>query len=384
MGRVMRWVVGAVFVTLVVSAITYTFRKKPLQVEMATVVIEPMQVTVSAEGRSRVRDRFVVSSPIEGRLGRIEAKEGAAVRRGSVLAWITPAPLEIRSERQRRAALEAAEAEVQSEEARVAQVRVNLEQAERELRRVSGLVQSGVRPSQELDSARTAVASARQAVEVAISNADAAAHRVDEVKSSLIRSEAQAVAVRSPADGVVLRVHQQSERVVLPGATIVEIGDARKLELVFDVLSSDAMKIRPGAKVAVRNGSEGEPLSAVVQLVEPGAFTKTSALGVEEQRVNVVAVLSDTVPGLGDGYRVDGEIVVWDSPRTPQIPVSALFRIGSEWNVFVAETGTASLRAVKIGQRNERRAEILSGLTEGDVVILYPDDRLTPGAKIVR
>jgi len=382
-----RWVIrGMLSIALAAAAIgaaAYLLREEPLRVETAHVGAGSMQVVVSSEGRTRVRDRFVISSPIEGRLGRIQVKEGHSVSKGAILAWLTPAPLEIRTERQRRAALQVAEAEVESAQTQVVQARLALDQAERELRRISGLVEGGIRPAQERDAAQTSESLARQALGAAASIATAAAYRVEEVKASLISTDGQPIAVRSPVDGVVLRVKQESERVVSPGMPIVELGDPRKLELVFEVLSTDAMRIKSGASVTVQNWGDDASLPATVRTVEPGAFTKVSALGIEEQRVNVIAEFSDPTPLLGDGYRVDGDIVVWETAEAVQVPVSALFRLGAEWNVFVVDGDTAHLRNVKIGQRNQRGAEVLGGLSKGEIVILYPDDRLKSGATVV-
>jgi HlyD family secretion protein len=304
------------------------------------------------------------------------------VKRGTILTSITPAPLEIRSERQREAALRVAEAEGESADARVMQARVNLQQAERELRRVTGLVESGIMPAQNLDSVRTTEASARQELASALSMASAARYHVEEVRSSLLKTEGQSIALRSPVNGVVLRLIQESERVVSPGMAIVEIGDPTKLELIFEVLSVDAVRIKPGYDVIVRNWGEEGQSGARVTMIEPGAFTKVSALGVEEQRVNVIAEFCDGIPSLGDGYRVEGEIVVWKSEQSLQVPVSALFREGSEWNVFVVEGERAVSRQISIGQRNSQTAEVLGGVSKGDMVILFPGDRLTSGMLI--
>jgi HlyD family secretion protein len=378
----MRWILLAALALLVAAGARYVLREQPLQVETAIIQEGPMQVAVTAEGRTRVRDRFVVSSPVEGRLGRIEARVGHKVKRGTILTSITPAPLEIRSERQREAALRVAEAEGQSADARVMQARVNLQQAERELRRVTGLVESGIMPAQNLDSVRTTEASARQELASALSMASAARYHVEEVRSSLLKTEGQSIALRSPVNGVVLRLIQESERVVSPGMAIVEIGDPTKLELIFEVLSVDAVRIKPGYDVIVRNWGEEGQSGARVTMIEPGAFTKVSALGVEEQRVNVIAEFCDGIPSLGDGYRVEGEIVVWKSEQSLQVPVSALFREGSEWNVFVVEGERAVSRQISIGQRNSQTAEVLGGVSKGDMVILFPGDRLTSGMLI--
>jgi HlyD family secretion protein len=293
-----------------------------------------------------------------------------------------PAPLEVRSERQRQASLEVAEAEKQAAEAQVARARVDLQQATRELQRISDLVEHGIRPRQDLEVSEAAESSARQALSAATFVAGAAASHIEEIRSTLLEGGAHAIPVRSPVEGVVLRITQQSERIVPSGTPVAEIGDPRKLELMFEILSTEAVRVKPGATVIVQNWGGEEVLSARVRLIEPGAFTKISALGVEEQRVNVVADFIGESQLLGDGYRVEGEIVVWESPAAVQVPVSALFRSGAEWQVFVVEKGRAFLRAVQIGRRNQKTAEVLRGLAKGEVVALYPDDRLTQGQSV--
>ena len=381
--RLLRWISWLGTAAVVSLAIGYALREQPLPVETAVIDRAPMEVAISAEGRTRVQDRFVVSSPIEGRLGRMEVKQGHPIKKGTILTWIMPAPLEIRSERQREAALQAAEAELASAEARVAQARVNVDQAARELRRISALVESGIRPAQDLDALQSNEAAAQQELRAMTAIAAAESFHVEEIRSSLLKSSGQqAVAVRSPVNGVVLRVNQESERIVSAGSPLLEIGDPARLELVFEILSTDAVKVLPGADVVVRNWGEERRLPARVKLIEPGAFTKVSALGVEEQRVNVIAQFCEETPSLGDGYRVEGDLVIWRSQSSLQVPVSSLFRQSGEWNVFVVENEKAISRAIKIGQRNPQFAEVLEGLSKGDVVILYPDDRLAYGAQV--
>jgi HlyD family secretion protein len=378
----MQWLVLAGLAVFGAAGGIYLFRPEPLKIESALVDCGPMAVTISSEGRTRVRDRFVVSSPVHGNLGRLEAKEGHRIKRGAILTWVTPAPLEIRSERQGEASLQAAEMERQSAEAIAAGARVDLEQATRELQRISKLVEHGIRPRQELETAEAAESGARDALGAATAAVGAADFHIEEIRSTLLSGAAHAIPIRSPVEGLVLRVIQQSERILPAGTPVAEIGDARNLELVFEILSSDAVRVPAGADVILQNWAADETLTARVRLVEPGAFTKVSALGVEEQRVNVVADLVAASTLLGDGYRVEGEIVVWRSDNSIQVPVSALFRHGSEWQVFVVENGRIVLRTIRIGHRNQKTAEVLNGLVEGEEVVLYPDDRLEAGLPV--
>ena len=377
-----RWLLWIGLTVFGVVAAVVLLRPEPLEVDASLVECGPMQVAISSEGRTRIRDRFVISAPVDGNLARLRVKEGHRVKQGDVLGWLMPAPLDIRSERQFEAALQVAQSEHQAAEAQVARARVDLNQAARELQRLSGLVGQGVRPRQELDSAQTAEAAAREALNAATFAAKAAAIHVDEVRSALLAGDRNAIPIRATIDGVVLRVAQQSERIVDSGTPIVEIGNPGHLELVFEVLSTDAVRILPGALVIVRNWGGEELFGARVRLIEPAAFTKVSALGVEEQRVNVIADLTAEAPSLGDAYRIDGDIVVWESSEAVQVPVSALFRNGADWNVFVVENGHALVRSVQIGERNQNNAQIAAGLNEGETVVLYPDDRLTHGQAI--
>ena len=193
------------------------------------------------------------------------------------------------------------------------------------------------------------------------------------------------IELRSPVDGRILRVAQESETQVAPGQPLLTVGDPAGLEIEVDVLSSDAVGIAPGARVLLEHWGGPAPLSARVRHVETGAFTKLSALGVEEQRVNVIADLegdASALRGLGDGFRVEARITTWSSPGVLQVPLAALFRQKDDWAVFVAGPETAALRIVKIGHRNDRQAELLAGLAEGEAVVLHPTDRLVDGGRI--
>ena len=193
---------------------------------------------------------------------------------------------------------------------------------------------------------------------------------------------APCIDVRSPVAGHVLRVHEESERIVAAGTPLLEVGDPGDIEVVVDVLSADAVRIRPGAPVAIEDWGGEQPLEARVRLVEPSGFTKVSALGVEEQRVNVVADFVDGPGALGDGYRVEARVVVWEAPDVVRVPGSALFRRGDAWHVFVVERGTARLRRVEVGHRGSFEAELLAGLEPGERVVLHPSDRVQDGVRV--
>jgi HlyD family secretion protein len=322
-----------------------------------------------------------------GRLGRIELSEGDVVKPGTLLTELIPAPLDSRTISQNRAALQAAEAESRAANAQVEQARATLDQAQRDRQRYERLSETGVIAPKIRDDAVTAEAVAAKALEAAKFSANAARFRVETARSALLSATADAgagaqpIRLRSPANGRILRVLQESERVVQAGTPLIEIGDPAAIELVFDVLSSDAVKIARGASILVENTGTETVLKGHVQTVEPSAFTKVSALGIEEQRVNIIGNLDESSV-LGDGYRIEGRIVIWSQPNVLRIPISALFRTGEAWTVFTVNEGRAVLQTVRIGHRNDSEAEILEGISEGRIVVRYPNDNLKDGSRV--
>ena len=381
------WFLGVFAAGSVVAFVIVAFRPGPVLVEIAKVTRGPMQITVNAEGRTRVRERYVVSAPVMGRLGRIELSEGDVVKPGTLLTELIPAPLDSRTISQNRAALQAAEAESRAANAQVEQARATLDQAQRDRQRYERLSETGVIAPKIRDDAVTAEAVAAKALEAAKFSANAARFRVETARSALLSATADAgagaqpIRLRSPANGRILRVLQESERVVQAGTPLIEIGDPAAIELVFDVLSSDAVKIARGASILVENTGTETVLKGHVQTVEPSAFTKVSALGIEEQRVNIIGNLDESSV-LGDGYRIEGRIVIWSQPNVLRIPISALFRTGEAWTVFTVNEGRAVLQTVRIGHRNDSEAEILEGISEGRTVVRYPNDNLKDGSRV--
>jgi HlyD family secretion protein len=364
------------------------------QVERGT-----LRVTVDEEGETRVRQRFVVAAPMTGRVGRIPLDEGDSVKAGDVLIQIDPMPLDARTAAQARARLEAAQAAKREAEANVQKARAAEVQARRAYDRALKLVASGTISTEQLELADLEKTSREMELEAAAFGARSADFEVEAARAALIQSgwgksgsdalvtacaggARECFELRSPIDGRVLRVLQESERVVASGTPLLEIGDPSALEIVVDVLSSDAVKVKAGAPVLIEHwGGEGT-LRARVRLIEPSGFTKVSALGVEEQRVNIVADLVDPPASLGDGYRLDARIVVWEGSDVLKIPASALFRGGKTWKVFVIESGRARLRAVEIGRRGAREVEVRAGLEAGDSLILHPSDKVEDGTRV--
>ncbi|HEY8368042.1 MAG TPA: HlyD family efflux transporter periplasmic adaptor subunit [Thermodesulfobacteriota bacterium] len=391
--RIAAWIAGA----FVLALLAWAFRPRPVVVETGVVTRGPLEVTVAGEGETRVRDRYVVSAPVAGLVPRITLDPGDPVERGQPLAVVEPAVpplLDVRSREEQVARVRSAEALLDRAEAQVARAETALRLAERELSRRRRLAAEGLIPEAELDAAEALAASRARELEAARSEARSARFDLERERATLMgvgsgpspraSTTTARVEVRSPVAGRVLRVVQESAAVVPAGTPLVEVGDPGDLEVVVDLLSTDAVAVEPGAEARLE-GWGGKPLPARVRLVEPSGFTKVSALGVEEQRVNVIldfAGPAEDRAALGDGYRVDVRIVVWARPDVLQVPVAALFRDEEGWAAYVVENGRARRRAVQVGQRAERAAEVLSGLEEGETVILYPGDRVEEGGRV--
>lgn len=378
---------GAAFVAV-------ALRPQPVSIETARASRGLLRVTVDEEGETRVRQRYVVAAPVVGRLTRIALDEGDAVVAGQVVARLDVAPLDQRGREQAAARLAAARAAQREAEARVAHERTALTEARRKLARTERLAAEKILPAEELDAARTAVGSAESDLEAALFHARSAAWDVESARAAQLDSATgspaagTAIELRSPLSGSVLRVCEECEKVVPAGAELIELGDPQDLEAVVDVLSSDAVKIWPGALMLLDAGMGEEDggrqeLRGRVRRVEPSGFTKVSPLGVEEQRVNVIGDFVDPPGRLGDRYRLEVRIVLWENENVLKIPAGALFRpAGGGWAVFTVEEGRARLRPVKTGHRNPDEAEILEGLQEGEVVIVHPSDAVEEGVRV--
>jgi HlyD family secretion protein len=379
------WGLGAV---LAGSLVTYAIRPESLQVETAAVARGPLRVTLDEEGRTRVRDRYVIVAPVTGRVGRIEVEPGDSVMAGSAVARISPLPLDPRGREQAEAVLQAAQATRAAADAAVHQARAALIQARRNGQRVAALAAERALSPAEVEQAALAETTAVYGLSSAESRARAASHQVEEARGALLAATGAAgpsatVTVRSPVCGSVLAVPERSERIVPAGTPLLEVGDCSQLEAVVDILTTDAADVLPGALMLVNPwGDERPALEARVRRVEPAAFTKISTLGVEEQRVNVIADFASTPAGLGDGFRIEARIVVWEGTDVLQIPTSSLFRRADGWSAFVVEDGRARARAVSVGHRNAAVAEIMAGLTAGERVVRHPSDEIEEGVRV--
>jgi HlyD family secretion protein len=391
MKRILNTIVLIIVAVAVVALVTMWLRPEPTKVDTAKTTRGSLRVTVDGEGKTRVRDRYVVAAPVAGRIQRITLRRGDAVEKGQVVALIETLPLTPLDPRQRAEAIarvNAAQDTKREVDRMIERSRAIYDQARRDCDRCEILARSGDISRQELEKAQTEVATSFREYEAARSRAESAAHEVEVASAALLaadqspRAATAIVKVQAPVRGRVLRLVEESERVIAAGAPLVELSNPSMLEVVIELLSTDAVKVRPGALVLIEDWGGTESLEARVRLMEPSAFTKVSALGIEEQRVNVVADLTRASTELGDGYRVEGRVVVWEAENVLQVPVSALFRRGESWSLFVVENGEAHLREVEVGQRTPFAAEIKSGLAEDATVIVHPSNQISDGVRV--
>lgn len=373
----------AALVALVLIALL--FRPEPLRVDTGQVQKGSMQVTVDEQGETRAHDRFVVTAPIAGRLNRIALHDGDTVQINQVVAQISPLPLSVRERDEQMARIAAAQSRLHEAQELVRHAVEDLAQAKRESARVERLVKDGFMSGQAAEQTRNAEITIANEVEAARFRAKSAAAEVTLAKSGLIAvqdGKDTLFNIRSPVAGRILRIPDQSERVVSAGTPLLNLGDLSKLEVVIELLSTEATQVKPGMLVILDGWGGGQTLRARVQRVEPYAFTKVSSLGIEEKRTNVVADFVDTPQALGDGYRVNAHIVVWTADDVIKVPASALFRCAETWCVFVVESGQAKRRNVKIGHRNVQEAEVLEGLAPGGTVIRHPANQIDEGVRV--
>jgi len=378
---------------VVAGFLAWSFAPRPVPADMAEVTRGTMTVYVRDEGYTRVREAYTVSAPLGGRLLRVEIKAGDHVEAGQGVASILPsdpALLDSRSRSEAEAALRSAEALLGFARAELERLQAEADYAQGEYSRYQTLAERGAASQSVLDRARLQLRSSSAAMETARANVRAREAEREAVAARLMApgedaDELVVVRVTSPIRGRVLRVLQESETVIQPGGAIMEIGDPGDLEIVAELLSSDAVQVRQGAPARIEAwGGSGE-LRARVRRVEPFGFMKVSALGVEEQRVNVILDLLDPQEdwaGLGHGFRVRPHIQIWRGEDEVIAPVAALFRQDGGWAVFVAENGRARMRRVEIGRNNGREAQILSGLEPGETLILYPSERIDGGVAV--
>ena len=415
------WFIAAAVVLALGLALAWAFAPRPVEVELAPVTQGRFETSIDEDGKTRLADRYVVSAPLAGRLARITLREGDAVLADAPLATLTPvlpAMLDERTLRELGARVESAQDNVQRAATRIARAQVSLEQAKNEARRSEQLAQQGFIATTKLDSDRLNTQAAEREVDAAAAERRIAGHDLEQARAALgaVRPQAPALgavrqpagastqrgfAVRAPVAGRVLRVFQVSEGIVALGTPLLELGDTRRLEIVAELLTTDALAARPGSRVMIERWGGPKTLEGRVRSVEPGAFTKVSALGVEEQRVRVLIDISSPLPewqALGDGYRVSVRIITLSQDQAVQVPVSAVFPLpgaaagaaGADTNggsapsfaVFVNEAGRAKQVPVALAARNGSAAWIKSGLTMGQQVIVYPPATVRDGVRV--
>lgn len=391
---------------LIAGGLTFAFWPEPIEVDLAQVSVEPLLVTVEEDGKTRIREKYVVSTPLAGRLLRIAMDPGDSVTASeTLLATIEPRDpdlLDARAIAQAEASVKAAEAALNRVGPQLEQARLEQSNAEAEMTRIRRAAEGGGVTPSDLDAAEMRYGQASEELRTTRYNEEIAKFELQQARAALLRSKPAATdnddrslnevngsgwhfKIRSPITGRVLRVFQESAAVVTAGMSLLELGDPTDLEVEIDVLSSDAVRIEPGNRVLLEHWGGDHQLIGRVRLVEPAGFTKVSTLGVEEQRVNVIVDLVDPPEkrrSLGDGFRVEARIVTDEIPDALSVPTSALFRQARQWSVFKVIENKTQLTAVTLGKQNGLRAEVLEGLNAGDTVVLHPSDRIVDGVTV--
>jgi HlyD family secretion protein len=366
--------------------IAWLLTPSPLRLELVRAEKGVLTVSIDNEGTVRAHDTYVVASPIAATIERVLLHTGDTVTRGDVVAWLLPLSIDLQSREQSLARLQAAQARWSEATLLQREAEINHALAKNELERQKALVRDHFISPQALDQLIARENTARAAVSTAQARTKAAQAAVTEARAAVntfTRAAERKIPVLAPASGRVLSVTQQSERTIGAGLPLMTVGDPGQMEAVVDVLSVDAVKIQPGMRMLLRDWGGDTPLEARVRLVEPVAFTKISALGIEEQRVNVIADPIGLPWPLGDGYRIQARIILWQKDAVLKLPGSSIFRVGQEWRIFVAENGRAKERTVVIGQRNRDEVQIINGLREGERVIRFPSRQVSDGVRIM-
>jgi HlyD family secretion protein len=391
-----RIVIWSVVIGIIVIGLAFSFMPRAVMVDLVEIAPRPLVVTLDEEGETRVHDVYTLSAPVSGRVQRINWLVGDPVRANeTVLAQIEPGDpsfLDPRSEAQARAAVQAAEAARDLAAAAVKDAEAQYEFARAEYARMQELVKEGSVSKRDLDSAErdykarhAGLDTARAALQVRNYELEVArAQLVSPLQTQDSREACDCIPITAPVSGRILQITDRSERVVREGDVLMQIGDPKDLEIVVDYLSMDAVRIEAGQRVIIDNWGGEKPLDGRVRLVEPFGFLKISALGIEEQRVNVIIDFTgeDGWERLGHGYQVETRVVLWEAGEVLAVPLTALFRDREQWALFVAVNGRATLRQVEVGQKNGVLAEIRQGVATGEQVVLHPSDRVSDGTRI--
>lgn len=379
-GKRIGWGLAGVIMTVLVVVL---LQPDPLLVETAVVERNGLAVTVDGDGMTRVRERFVVASPVGGSVERLLFQEGDAVSKGAVLAKVIPPRLNSREYAEAKAMMQSAEAALEASKALRETSAVELEQARKTHARYRGLMEKGAVSKERYDEAKRRMDVAEKQYDAAVRQVGVSRYEYEARAAALDRRVNRTpFEVRAPADGFVLDVPERSERVIAAGTPLLEIGDPGRMEVVADLLSTEAVSVRSGMRVLVDAWGGPARLEGIVERVEPSAFTKISALGIEEQRVNVIASLQGNADGLGDRYRVEVSVILWEGIDVLQVSRSSLFRGKGGWSVFTIRDGRAVVVPVEIGRMGAFNVELLGGLDEGDIIILHPSNDLEDGMRV--
>jgi HlyD family secretion protein len=394
MRRLMIW---GLMLAAVAAGISYALWPRPVPVDLATVERGPLTVSVDEEGETRIRDIYEVNTPVTGRLLRIERDAGdTVVADETIIAQlqpIDPAFLDLRTEAEMQASLQASEAARDLAEADVSRARAELSFAETDLDRIKRLAENQTVSERRLDEAELAFDTRKAALATAEAQLDMRIHELARAKTQLIspaelirnRDTCVCIPLYAPVNGKVLRVLKESEGVLQAGTVLAEIGDPLDLEIVVDLLSADAVKVKPGFEVLIEDWGGDVVLKGTVTRVEPFGFTKISALGIEEQRVNIIIDLTspqEDYEQLAHGFRVEASIILWQGEDVLKLPLTSLFRNGGDWAVYAVTDGVAETRPVEIGNANGLEVEIVSGLSEGDTIVVHPGNAIGDGVRV--
>jgi len=391
--RSIRQALLAAAVLTAAVAVALSLRPRPVPVDLASVVAGPLSVIIQESGVTRVKDRYEVSAPVTGRLSRLALEVGDAVKEGDTLAEIAPALsplLDSRTRAEAEARLGAALSTLEQARAQVARASAASALAQQDLSRSQQLAAAGAVSAQELEQAQFTARMRSDEHNSASFGAKVAFEEVRVARVALGKDAEHAAADRhvdilSPIAGRVLGIQQKSASVVQAGTRLVEVGDPRALEAVVDLLTTDAVHLHPGTQAVIEGWGGETPLQGRVRRIEPSAFTRPSALGVDEQRVNVVVTFTDPLEkwaALGDGYRIEARFVLWESPRVLKAPIGAIFRYRERWAVYRVQDGIAHLVPIDIGHRGETEVEITGGLEAGARLAVQPGDRVKEGARV--
>ncbi|MBT8145719.1 MAG: HlyD family efflux transporter periplasmic adaptor subunit [Gammaproteobacteria bacterium] len=387
MKMIPRWL-GIVLAIAIVAGLVYALQPQPELVEVGQVERRAFAETVEEQGRTRAHRPFVVTAPIAGRLLRTALDEGDQVTEGQVIARIAPSPQDQRTAAYAEANLTSVQARYAATEAALQEAQSTLARNRRELERREQLFAQDLASAEEVENFRQLVETGESRVEAANANLRAAGAEIESARAFLIgvsnvdHEEPQIVDVRSPSDGTVYRVFEENERVIQAGEPIFSISNNDRMELVVDLLTQDAMRVEPGDSVRITGWGGDYTIDAVVLYIEPEAFTKVSALGVEEQRVNVIAELLNVPDNMGAEYRVEVAIVTWQDQDVLTIPTSAIFQRSDGWNTFVVVDGRTELRPLFIGVRGRDFTQVIDGVSEDDTVVVFPSDLINEGTRV--